>query len=79
MIRIILAFVVFIIGIIFSAYLGLWVCCIGGIIQMVEGIKELSGLILLIGFLKFWVAQFIFWLSFLIFTLVSSFLVSGAE
>lgn len=56
-------------GIVLSIYLGFWVCCVGGIIDMVNAIKAspASVLGLGIGMLKFCLSGLVGWGTFLVF------------
>ena len=55
-------------GILFGLYMGLWVCFIGGIVQIIESCKAdpVSGLGIALGILRFMVSSLVGWLSFVV-------------
>ena len=66
----IISLCIFIVGILLSIYLGFWVLCVGGIIDMVNAIKTTPASVfgLGIGMLKFCLSGFVGWSTFLVFT-----------
>lgn len=53
-------------GAILGAYLGLWVCFIGGIVQVVESISPVNGFGIAFGILRFCCSALVGWGTFLV-------------
>lgn len=68
MIQNILGVLFILLGIVLGLYAGVWICFIGGITQIIEGIKSnpVNSLNIAIGILKFIVSGLVGWVSFAI-------------
>lgn len=65
MIRTVMGLILIVAGVLCGVYVGLWICFIGGIVQIIEQVRapELSAMVVAIGVVKILFAGFIGFMS----------------